>query len=83
MNFKGKTVISTGSASGMGLLFAQNVAQLGANVVMCDVNEEVLNQKVCEINKKGMDYPTSKAGLMYGLTKSIAQYGSYYNIRCV
>ena len=31
----------------------------------------------------GMDYPTSKAGLMYGLTKSIAQYGSYYNIRCV
>ena len=31
----------------------------------------------------GMDYPTSKAGLMYGLTKSIAQYGAQYNIRCV
>lgn len=31
----------------------------------------------------GMDYPTSKAGLMYGLTKSIAQYGSKYGIRCV
>lgn len=31
----------------------------------------------------GMDYPTAKAGLMYGLTKSIAQYGSKYNIRCV
>ena len=31
----------------------------------------------------GVDYPTSKAGLMYGLTKSIAQYGSKYGIRCV
>lgn len=31
----------------------------------------------------GMDYPTPKAGLMYGLTKSVAQYGSKYNIRCV
>jgi NAD(P)-dependent dehydrogenase (short-subunit alcohol dehydrogenase family) len=31
----------------------------------------------------GMDYPTSKAGLMYGLTKSIAQFGERYGIRCV
>lgn len=31
----------------------------------------------------GMDYPTAKAGLMYGLTKSIAQYGSDCGIRCV
>jgi 3-oxoacyl-[acyl-carrier protein] reductase len=31
----------------------------------------------------GMDYPTAKAGLMYGLTKSIAQYGSKYGIRAV
>lgn len=31
----------------------------------------------------GMEYPTAKAGLMYGLTKSIAQYGAPYGIRCV
>ncbi len=31
----------------------------------------------------GMDYSTSKAGLMFGLTKSIAQYGAKYGIRCV
>ena len=31
----------------------------------------------------GMDYPTSKAGLMFGLTKSIAQFGAPYGIRCV
>ena len=192
MEFKNKTIISTGAASGMGLLFAQNIAELGGNVVMCDVNEEVLNEKVAEINAKGkgkaigiicdvrdynqvcnardktvetfgsidimanfaggtavrmrnvdrerhpefpdvpievydwgidvnlkgpfyfahavlkqmreqksgliinigsitgmegdkygMDYPTSKAGLMFGLTKSIAQFGAPYNIRCV
>ena len=192
MDFKNKTAISTGAASGMGLLFAQNIAELGGNVVMCDVNEQVLNEKVAEINAKGkgkaigiicdvrdynqvcnardkavetfgsidimanfaggtavrmrnvdrekhpefpdvpidvydwgidvnlkgpfyfahavlkqmreqksgliinigsitgqegdkygMDYPTSKAGLMFGLTKSIAQFGAPYNIRCV
>ncbi len=192
MEFANKTAISTGAASGMGLLFAQNWAELGGNVVMCDVNEQVLNEKVAEINAKnkgkaigvicdvrnyaeicnardkaveafgsidlvvnfaggyaarmlrvdtaacpefpdvpidvfdwgldvnlkgpfyfahavlkqmreqksgliinigsikgeegslyGMDYPTAKAGLMFGLTKSIAQYGAKYGIRCV
>ena len=176
----------------MGLLFAQNFASLGGNVVMCDVNEAVLAEKVAEINAKeggraigvlcnvrdygqvcaardkaveifgsidvlanfaggtavrmrkvdrnqhpefpdvpievydwgidvnlkgpfyfahavtdqmrkqqsgliinigsitgaegdgyGMDYPTSKAGLMFGLTKSIARFGAKYGIRCV
>ena len=52
MEFKGKTAISTGAASGMGLLFAENWADLGGNVVMCDVNEEALNEKVAEINSK-------------------------------
>lgn len=190
MDFSGQVAISTGAASGMGLLFSQNFTDLGGNVVMCDVNEEVLNKKVEEINKKGkgkaigvicdvrdynqvcnardkaveafgqidimanfaggtarrmlnvgweddftdvpidvfdwgldvnlkgpfyfahavlkqmkqqkngliinigsisgaegdgsgMDYPTAKAGLMYGLTKSISQYGARHNIRCV
>lgn len=190
MDFSGKAAISTGAASGMGLLFAQNFAELGGNVVMCDVNETVLNEKVKEINEKGkgkaigvicdvrdyaqvcatrdkaveafgridimanfaggtarrmlnagwdadfpdvpievfdwgldvnlkgpfyfahavlkqmreqnsgliinigsitgaegdgvgVDYPTAKAGLMFGLTKSIAQFGSKYGIRCV
>lgn len=31
----------------------------------------------------GVEYPTSKAGLMYGLTKSLAQYGAKYGVRCV
>lgn len=190
MDFKGKTAISTGAASGMGLLFAQTFAELGGNVVMCDVNTDVLNEKVKEINDKGngkaigticdvrnygevadacktayetfdsidmvcnfaggtarrmlnvgweaefpdvpidvfdwgidvnlkgqfyfchaasnymrrqksglivnigsitgmegsgagADYPTAKSGVMFGLTKSVAQYGSAYGFRCV
>lgn len=192
MNFNDKTAISTGAASGMGLLFSENFAALGGNVVMCDTNERVLFEKVAAINEKGkgkaigvlcdvrdykqvcavidkavinfgridvmanfaggtavrmqkvdrteypefpdvpievydwgidvnlkgpfyfahavlkqmreqqsgliinigsitgaegdgygMDYPTSKAGIMYGLTKSIAQFGSKYSVRCV
>ena len=192
MQFTKKIAIVSGAASGMGLLFSQNWASLGGYVVMCDVNETVLNEKVDEINVKGigkalgvlcdvrdyeqvcnardkaveafgsidvmanfaggtavrmqkvdreqfpefpdvpielyywgiyvnlkgpfyfahavlkqmrkqnsgliinigsitgsdgdgygMDYPTSKAGLMFGLTKSIAQFGSKYGIRCV
>ena len=192
MDFTNKTAISTGAASGMGLLFSENFASLGGNVVMSDVNEAVLTEKVAAINAKGggkaigvvcdvrdydqvckvrdlavgefgsidimanfaggtatrmcgvdrakhpefpdvpidvydwgidvnlkgpfyfahavadqmrkqksglminigsitgaegdgygMDYPTSKAGLMYGLTKSLAQFGAKYGIRAV
>lgn len=33
-------------------------------------------------NGGSADYSTSKAGLMFGMTKSMAQYGAPYNIRC-
>ena len=192
MDFLNKTALVTGAASGMGLLFSQNFAALGGNVLMCDVNNEILQEKVLEINQAGngraigvlcdvrnyaqvcvardraveefgsidilanfaggyavrmqkvdqekylefpdvpmdifdwgidvnlkgpfyfahavlkqmrvqksglilnigsitgeegdaygMDYPTAKAGIMHGLTKSIAQFGAKYGIRCV
>lgn len=50
MEYTNKTAIVTGGASGMGLLFAQNWTALGGNVVMCDVNEAVLAEKVTGIN---------------------------------
>ena len=49
MDFINQVAISTGAASGMGLLFAQNWAELGGNVVLCDVNEKVLNEKVEDV----------------------------------
>ncbi len=54
MDFKNKTAIVTGAASGMGLLFAQNFTALSGNVLMCDVNKEALDRYVNEINEKGM-----------------------------
>ena len=53
MDFKGKVAISTGVASGMGLLFAESLASLGGNVVLCDINEDVLERRVFQINAKG------------------------------
>ena len=53
MDFTGKVAISTGAASGMGLSFSKNWAELGGNVVMCDVNQQTLAEKVAEINAEG------------------------------
>ena len=53
MDFANKAAISTGAASGMGLLFAENFAALGGNVLLCDINEKVLKEKVDAINEKG------------------------------
>lgn len=36
-----------------------------------------------ECDGYGVEYPTAKAGLMYGFTKCMAQYGAPYGIRCV
>ena len=74
MNFTGKTAISTGAASGMGLLFAQNIASLGGNVVLCDVNEKVLLEKVDEINKEGK-------GKAIGVVCDVRDYNQVCNVR--
>jgi 3-oxoacyl-[acyl-carrier protein] reductase len=192
MNFTDQVAIVTGGSSGMGLLFAQEWARLGGNVLICGRNTQTMEQETAAINEKkngkaiwcvcdvrdydavcaardlavetfgridvvanfaggtatrmqniskkeypefpdvpievfdwgidvnlkgpfyfahavlkqmreqkgglilnlgsitgaegssyGMDYPAAKAGLMYGLTKSIAQYGAAHGIRCV
>lgn len=74
MDFTGKTAISTGAASGMGLLFAQNFTELGGNVVMCDVNEKVLDEKVKEINKNGK-------GKAVGVTCDVRDYEQVCSVR--
>lgn len=54
MTFKGKTVVITGAASGMGLLAAKELAlRYGAAVVMCDVNAGTLERLSCEIGGAG------------------------------
>ena len=51
--FKNKTVIITGGASGIGLLSGRCFAKQGANVVLADVNEDALNEKVAELVAEG------------------------------
>ena len=45
-DFKGKTALSTGPASGMRSLFPQSFAKLGGDVSLCDVKEQVLKSDV-------------------------------------
>ena len=45
-DFKGKTALSTGPASGMRLLFPQSFAKLGGDVSLYDVKEQVLKSDV-------------------------------------
>ena len=53
MEFKGKTAIVTGAASGMGLLSARKLAEGGASVVLCDVNAERVEAAAEEIRRNG------------------------------
>lgn len=55
MRFKDKVAVITGGASGMGLLSGQCYAKEGAKVVLTDINEERLMEKVAEINAQGGD----------------------------
>lgn len=53
MEFSGKTAIISGAASGMGLLSAQRLAALGANVVLADVNQPAVEAAAQDIRGKG------------------------------
>ena len=49
MEFQGKTAIITGSARGIGRAIAERFAQLGANVVIADIDETQVQQVAAEI----------------------------------
>lgn len=51
--FKGKTILITGACSGMGLATVHSFAELGANVIMLDINEEKLKEESAALCSKG------------------------------
>ena len=53
MEFTGRTAFITGGASGMGLLSGQKLAEAGANVVLCDVNQAALEKAAEGIRSAG------------------------------
>ncbi|MEA3296889.1 MAG: SDR family NAD(P)-dependent oxidoreductase, partial [candidate division Zixibacteria bacterium] len=56
MHFKNKTVVVTGSGRGIGLVIAENFASLGANVVICDLDLEVVKRVASEIGGDSIGY---------------------------
>lgn len=56
-NFKDQVVLVTGSGSprGMGRIFAQKFAELGAKVVLCDINQEGIDANVKELKAAGYE----------------------------
>jgi 3-oxoacyl-[acyl-carrier protein] reductase len=54
MKLKGKVAFITGAAAGIGKEIAMTLAKQGADCVICDVNEEQLNQTTAEIAALGV-----------------------------
>ena len=56
MNYdlSGKTAIVTGASNGVGLSIAQIICSAGANVVLADNNEDVLNEETQILKEKGI-----------------------------
>ena len=51
--YRGRTAVITGAASGMGLCASRRLCAAGANVVMCDINGEALVKLADEITSAG------------------------------
>ncbi|MEQ1322470.1 SDR family oxidoreductase [Acinetobacter soli] len=51
---QGKKIIVTGAARGLGLGFAQAIAQAGAQVVMADILDELVHQEAAGLNQQGL-----------------------------
>jgi NAD(P)-dependent dehydrogenase (short-subunit alcohol dehydrogenase family) len=53
-NFKGKTAVLTGGASGFGLECARIGAKLGMNLVLVDVQQDALDKARAELEAQGV-----------------------------
>jgi len=63
MDFTGKTVIVTGSARGIGLAIAKNFSEKGANVVISDIDQEMVETVASE-------FKTPVIGIKANVTES-------------
>ena len=60
IDYTGKTAVITGAGSGMGLCASRELAVLGANVIMCDIDADAVDKAAKDINggdAKGHAYP--------------------------
>ncbi|MCR9096107.1 MAG: SDR family NAD(P)-dependent oxidoreductase [bacterium] len=52
-DFEGRTAVITGSASGMGLAFAESFGRVGMNVVLADIEEDALKAAAARVESLG------------------------------
>ena len=77
-NFKGKTAVLTGGASGFGLECARIGAKLGMNLVLVDVQQDALDKARAELEAQGTQVlaqrvDVSNAEQMQALAKAVEQ----------
>ena len=77
-NFKGKTAVLTGAASGFGLECARIGASLGMNLVLVDVQQDALDKAAAEVQASGaavlaLKVDVSKAAEMEALGRAVQQ----------
>ena len=77
-NFKGKTAVLTGGASGFGLECARIGAKLGMNLVLVDVQQDALDKARAALEAQGAQVlaqrvDVSNADQMQALAKAVAQ----------
>ena len=81
-DFKGKTAVLTGAASGFGLECARIGASLGMNLVLVDVQQDALDKAAAEIQASGavvlaLKVDVSKAAEMEALGQAVqARFGA-------
>src|SRR5262245_33482290 len=80
----GKTAFVTGAASGIGLGIATALAQAGAKVMLCDIEEAALSVAVAELKKTNADVDSVradvslKAELQAAAEATTARYGNVH-----
>jgi len=80
----GKTAFVTGAASGIGLGIATALAQAGAKVMLCDIEEAALSAAVAELKKTNADIDSVradvslKAELQAAAEATTARYGNVH-----
>lgn len=72
--FKEKTLLSTGAASGMGLLICEEFLRYGGNVIMADIDGEALRRQTDRLNGR-------YAGRVLGIECDVRDYAQVCRVR--
>ncbi|MGR0305173.1 SDR family oxidoreductase [Acinetobacter beijerinckii] len=65
---QGKKVLVTGAARGLGLDFAQAIAEAGAQVVMADILDDLVQEEAIELQQRGLKVKAVKIDLADALS---------------